>query len=124
MNAHADITAAHAVYAPSAAHRWAMEDGCTASAEAIAHLGEQEEREEALAGTEAHDEIERILGQFNGTIAEPAAIREAALRLIDLDHPAAYGIALTLDYVAKLPRGRVWIEQRGRLTNEICAPSA
>lgn len=119
MNAPAFIGAAHAVYAPSAAHRWAMEGGCSASAEAIAHLGELEEGEEAIEGTEAHNEIERILGQFNGTIAEPAAIREAAARLIDLDHPAAYGVALIIDYVARLPRGRVWIEQRVRLTNEI-----
>jgi hypothetical protein len=118
-NISANITAAHAVYAPSAAHRWAMENGCTASAEAIAHLGPQEEGEEAIEGQEAHYEIERILGQFNGTIAEPAAVREAAARLIDLDHPAAYGIALALDYVAKLPRGRVWIEQRVRLTDQI-----
>jgi hypothetical protein len=31
-----------------------MEGGCSASAEAIAHLGEQEEGEEAAEGTEAH----------------------------------------------------------------------
>jgi hypothetical protein len=119
MNAHTAIATAHAVYAPSAAHRWAMEGGCTASAEAIAALGEQEEGEEAAEGTEAHNEIERILGQFNGTIAEPAAIRQAARDLMNVDHPAAFGVALTLDYVAKLPRGRVWIEQRVRLTDEI-----
>lgn len=118
MNAQPDPSSLHAVYAPSSAHRWAMEGGCTASAEAIAHLGPQEEGEEAKEGQNAHDEIERVLGQFNGTIAEPAAIHEAS-RLIDPDHPAAYGIALIVDYVAKLPRGRIWVEQRVRLTDQI-----
>lgn len=118
MNAPANITAAHAVYAPSAAHRWAMEDGCTASAEAIAHLGEQEEGEEAIEGTRAHDEIERVLGSLNG--AEYAGGDWLALvNEIDLDHPAAYGVALVVDYVKKLPYGKLWIEQRVRLTDEI-----
>jgi hypothetical protein len=116
MSIHTDPNAAHAVYAPSSAHRWTV---CTASATAIAALGEQEEGDEAREGTAAHDEIERILGQFNGQTVEPDAIREASARLIDVDHPAAFGIALTLDYVAKLPRGRVWIEQRVALTDQI-----
>lgn len=103
MNAPFNPTTAHAVYAPSAAHRWAMEDGCTASAEAIAHLGEQEEGEEAAEGTRAHDELERVLKG-----GEP-----------DPDHSAAYAVALAVNYVEQLPPGRMWIEQRVRLTDEI-----
>jgi hypothetical protein len=110
MNAPANITIAHAVYAPSAAHRWAMKDGCTASAEAIAHLGEQEEGEEAAKGTAAHDEIERCM---IGEMDDPTWLD------VDLDHPAAYGVALVLDYCRKLPPGQFWIEQRVRLTDEI-----
>lgn len=93
----------HAVYAPSAAHRWAMENGCSASAEAIAHLPEQEESEAAVEGTRAHEELERILKG-----GEP-----------DLDHAAAFGIALAVNYVKRLPPGKLWIEERIRLTDEI-----
>lgn len=115
MNAPANIATAHAVYAPSAAHRWAMEDGCTASAEAIAHLGEQEEGEEAIAGTEAHNEIERVL----------SPLAEYGLAELDdesKEHPAAYGIALVFDLVRQLMRrndDQIWIEKRVRLTDEI-----
>jgi hypothetical protein len=115
MNAPANITAAHAVYAPSAAHRWAMEDGCTASAEAIAALGEQEEGEEAIEGQEAHTEIERVLGPL-------AEYGLAELDDESREHPAAYGIALVFDFVRRLMRhmsDQVWIEQRVRLTDEI-----
>lgn len=114
-----DEHALHAVYAPSSAHRWTV---CTASATAIAAMERvvpPEEGEEAKDGTAAHDEIDRILGQFNGQVVEPDQIRKAAAELIDGDHPAVYGIALTLAYVAGLPRGRVWIEQRVRLTDQI-----
>jgi hypothetical protein len=103
-------TAAHAIYAPSSAHRWSI---CTASAPALAALPEQEEGEEAAEGTEAHEEIERILGPWassNYTVPPGA---------LDPDHPAAYGIALLIDYVRKLPGGRLWVEQRVRLTDDI-----
>lgn len=90
-------TRAHAVYAPSSAHRWSV---CTASAEAIAVLPEQEEGEAAREGTEAHEELERVL---NG--GEP-----------DHDHPAAYIVALTTAYVRGLPPGKLWVEQRVELT--------
>ncbi|KRQ11640.1 hypothetical protein AOQ73_06075 [Bradyrhizobium pachyrhizi] len=117
MNAHTNITAAHAVYAPSSAHRWAMEGGCSASAEAIAHLGEQEEGEEAAEGTAAHDEIERVL----------SPLVEYGLAELDeqsREHPAAYGVALVFDYVRQLIRpmstgDKIWIEQRVRLTDQI-----
>lgn len=115
MNAPTNIQAAHAVYAPSAAHRWAMEGGCTASAEAIAHLGEQEEGEEAIKGQEAHTEIERVLGPL-------AEYGLAELDEQSREHPAAYGIALVFDYVRRLMRhmsDQIWIEQRVRLTDEI-----
>lgn len=101
MNAHVPPHAAHAIYAPSSAHRWII---CSASAPGIAQLPEQDEGEEAADGTAAHEEIERILAK-GGTP--------------DLDHPAAYGIALLLDYVRKLPPGQMWIEQRVRLTDKI-----
>jgi hypothetical protein len=117
MNAHVEITAAHAVYAPSAAHRWAMEGGCTASAEAIAHLPPQEEGEEAIEGREAHLEIERVLGPL-------AEYGLAELDDESREHPAAYGIAVVFDFVRKLIRpqstgDRIWIEQRVKLTDEI-----
>ncbi len=100
MTINIDPNAAHAVYAPSAAKRWTV---CTASAEAIAVLPEQEEGEEAKEGTEAHEELERIL---KGGEA-------------DFDHPAAYGIALAINYVKQLPPGKIWIEERVALTEQI-----
>lgn len=115
MTAPFNPSTAHAVYAPSAAHRWAMEGGCTASAEAIAALGEQEEGEEAAEGTAAHDEIERVLGPL-------AEYGLAELDEESRDHPAAYGIALVFDFVRQLMRrndDQIWIEQRVRLTDEI-----
>lgn len=107
MSINVDPNAAHAVYAPSSAHRWTV---CTASATAIAALGEQEEGEEAAEGTRAHDEIERcMIGEFDDPSWLP----------VNPDHPAAYGVALVLDYCSKLPPGRFWIEQRVRLTDQI-----
>jgi len=97
----------HATYAPSSAHRWTV---CTASAEAIARLGEQEEGEEAAQGTAAHDEIERCM------IGEPD---DPSWLDVDADHPAAFGIALFLDYCRKLSHGTFWVEQRVRLTDQI-----
>src|SRR5262245_40702140 len=99
----------HAVYAPSSADRW-ME--CTASAEAIAQLGEQEEGEEAGQGTGAHNEIERLLGHMNGQIKP----ERFAMPALNPDHPCAYGVELFIKYVTGLPVGRVWIEQRVMLT--------
>lgn len=108
MTIYTDPNAQHACYAPSSAHRWTV---CTASAEAIGRLPEQDEGEEAAEGTAAHDEIERVLGptgQGAGTL--------------DTDHPAAYGIALVMSFVNQLSRGphdRFWIEQRVALTDQI-----
>lgn len=112
MNAHIDPGAAHAVYAPSSAHRWTV---CTASATAIAALGEQEEGDEAKEGTAAHEEIERCMSgiaQFsNGCQPLP----------VDPDHPAAYGVSLVIDYVRQLSQNgsKLWIEQRVALTDQI-----
>lgn len=100
MTIHVDETAAHAVYAPSSAHRWTV---CTASATAIAALGDQEEGEEAAKGTAAHEELERVL---NG--GDP-----------DTEHPAAYAVALAIAYVKGLPPGKMWVEQRVHLTENI-----
>jgi hypothetical protein len=110
VNTQTNPTALHATYAPSSAHRWAEEGGCSASAEAIAALGEQEEGEEAAEGTRAHDEIERCM---SGEMDDPTWLD------IDPDHPAAYGVALVLDYCRKLPPGQFWVEQRVRLTDQI-----
>lgn len=93
----------HAIYAPSSSDRWMI---CTASAEAIALLGEQEEGEEAKEGTAAHEEIERCLAP-----KEPLPVNP--------EHPAAYGIGLVIDYVRQLPPGGFWIEQRVELTRDI-----
>lgn len=114
MTIHTDLTAAHAVYAPSSAHRWIE---CTASAEAIATLPEEEEGEEAARGTAAHEEIERRLAPLARDLkAEP--------RPADVEHPSAYGVALMVDYVRKLIGSptvddRLWIEQRVALTDQI-----
>jgi len=110
MNAHVDEHSQHAVYAPSSAHVWM---NCTASAEAIAKLGERESvlgEDESAEGTEAHNEIERVLEPFvSGGVPLP----------IDPEHPAAYGVALFADYVRKLPPGRLWVEQRVYLTEHV-----
>lgn len=111
MTVHTDPNAAHAVYAPSSAHRWV---NCTASAEAIAKLPPTPEGEEAAKGTAAHEEIERILGPWAETNGAAALHHD-----VDPDHPAAYGVALLLDYVRKLPPGRLWVEQRVALTDQI-----
>lgn len=100
MNVLVDPHAAHACYSPSSAHRWIH---CTASAEAIAALGEQEEGEAAKKGTAAHSELERVLG---GEAADP-------------DHESAYAVALAVAFVKNLPEGRMWIEQRVSLTSQI-----
>jgi hypothetical protein len=100
MTIHIDDTASHAVYSPSSAHRWTV---CTASAEAISRLPQQEEGEAAAKGTAAHSELERVLGG-----GEP-----------DGDHPSAYGVALAVSFVKQLSPGKLWIEQRVALTPQI-----
>ena len=90
----------HAIYSPSSAHRWTQ---CTASAEAIAKLPPQEEGEAAKEGTEAHEELERVL---KGGAPDP-------------EHPAAYIVSLTVNYVRQLPPGELWVEQRVELTKHI-----
>lgn len=117
MSINVDPNAAHAVYSPSSAHRWTV---CTASATAIAALGEQEEGEEAAEGTRAHDEIERVLGPYSGDgLGLWLEHDDTLIAPVNPDHPAAYGVALVLDYVRKLPPGKLWIEQRVRLTDQI-----
>lgn len=117
MTIHTDPNAQHAIYAPSSAYRWTV---CTASAEAIARLPEQEEGEEAAKGTAAHEEIERILGPYAGAglgwwLENPATL----IAPLDPEHPSAFGVALVLDYVRQLPPGVLWIEQRVALTEQI-----
>lgn len=101
MNKTVEPIVQHAVYAPSSAKRWTV---CTASAEAIARLGEQEEGEAAKKGTAAHSELERCLE--NGCEPDP-------------DHPSAYAVALALAYLRGLPDGKMWVEQRVSLTEQI-----
>lgn len=103
---------AHATYAPSSSDRWIE---CTASATAVAALGEQEEGEEAAKGTRAHDEIDRLLGHMNGLKWS----ERNAMPVQNPAHPSAYGIALFVDYVSRLGEGRVWVEQTVRLTDQI-----
>lgn len=92
--------ALHATYAPSSAHRWTV---CTASAAAISTLGEQEEGAAAKKGTAAHEELERVLGG-----GEP-----------DADHASSYAVALAIAYIAGLPKGEMWVEERVRLSDQI-----
>lgn len=112
---------AHAVYAPSSAHRWIP---CPASAPGIAALHRvhpDESGEEAIEGTAAHDEIERCLGELNGMHVGQGEFEMGAFP-VNARHPAAHGIALVLDYVRQLVTGtpgRLWIEQRVRLTDKI-----
>ena len=103
---------AHATYAPSSAKRWM---NCTASAMAISKIGEQEEGEEAQVGTAAHDEIDRVLGHMNGLMWS----QRNCITTPNPNHPAIEGIELFLDYVSQLGVGRVWVEQRVTLTEQI-----
>lgn len=105
---------AHAIFPPSGAKVWMA---CTASAEGLAALPEsaKESGEEAEAGTAAHDEIERVLGHMNGQLSA----ERFAHPPINPEHAAAFGIALTLNFVSQLGRGRLYIEQRVKLTDDI-----
>lgn len=94
------MTSQHAIYSPSSAHRWT---NCPASATAIAMLPAQEEGDAAKEGTEAHEELERVL---NGGAPDP-------------EHPAAYCVALAINYVKQLPPGKQWVEKRVELTKDI-----
>lgn len=109
----------HAVYAPSSAHRWLE---CTASATAIAALGDSAEsllgEDEREDGEAAHFEIERILGPYSGD-GHGLWLEKDSMLAVDNDHPAAYGIALVIKYVCGLAPGTLWIEQRIRLTDKI-----
>jgi hypothetical protein len=121
MTIHTDPNAAHAVYAPSSAHRWTV---CTASAEAISRLPEQEEGEEAAKGTAAHEEIERVLGPLCASHMEKSGpVPYPESNDVDPEHPSAYGVALVVDYVRQLVRSSLgstlWIEQRVALTDQI-----
>lgn len=113
MTIHTDPNAAHAVYAPSSAQRWAH---CTASAEAIAMLPPQESGEEAEEGQEAHNELERRVGALKGEFVDPATMPIASA---DPDHPAAYSVAMMIAFIRQLPPGRMWVEQRVALTDQI-----
>lgn len=119
MNATIDEGALHAVYSASSGYVWASETGCTASATAIAAMRRvvsEDEREEALAGTAAHDELERCIGSLDGEVVDPATMTILAP---DPDHPAAFGVALMIAYIRGLPPGRMWVEQRVILTKDI-----
>lgn len=105
----------HAIYAPSMT-RWSKKDGCTAAPFAIAQLPREESGEAAIAGTEAHEEIERCFGPMNGEFVTPATM---PIKPVDPDHPAAFGIALMISYVRQLPPGRLWIERPVELTKDI-----
>lgn len=116
MTAHVDPNAAHAVFSPSGAPTWTV---CTASAEAIAAMRRvvpEEEREESQDGTAGHDEIERRIGPLQGELVDPATM---PIKDIDPEHAAAYGVALFVDFIRKLPPGRMWVEQRVILTKDI-----
>lgn len=105
----------HAVYSPSSAGRWTQ---CTASAEAIAMLPEQDESDAAREGTEAHEELERVLSPYHDR-PDVKLDADKLMAALDQEHPSAYGIALMLKYAAGLPAGRFWIEQRVELTPAI-----
>lgn len=119
MNAPFAPTTAHAVYSASSGHVWASEDGCTASATAIAAMQRvrpDEDSEASADGTAAHDELERCIDALNGEFVDPATM---PILPVDPDHPAAFGVALMIAYVRGLLPGRMWVEQRVRLTDDI-----
>lgn len=119
MTVRIDESQAHAIYSASSGHVWASEEGCTASATAIAAMRRvvsEEEREEAIAGTAAHDELERRIGKLNGDFVDPATM---PILPADVEHPAAYGVAMMIAYIRQLPPGRMWVEQRVILTKDI-----
>lgn len=119
MNIPFQPSTAHAIYSASSGHVWASKEGCTASPMAIAALRRvvpEEEREEALAGTAAHDELERCIGALDGAMVDPATM---PILEPDPEHPAAYGVALMIAYIRKLPPGQMWVEQHVRLTDDI-----
>lgn len=113
MTIHTDPNRAHAIYPWSGAFRWVH---CTASAEAIATLPEQESNEAAEEGTAAHDELERRIGSLNGDFVDPATM---PILPADPDHPGAYAVAMMIAFVRQLPHGRMWVEQRVALTEKI-----
>lgn len=116
MTAHVDPNAAHAVFAPSGAPTWTI---CTAQPEAMAALRRvvpEEENEAAEAGTVGHDELERRIGTLTGEPLDPATM---PILPPNEDHPAAFGVALFVDFVRKLPPGHMWVEQRVILTPDI-----
>jgi hypothetical protein len=113
MTIHTDPNAAHAIYSMSGSPRWTI---CTASAEAIASLPEQEEGEAAAKGTAAHSELERCIGALNGEFVDPATM---AIKPVDPEHPSAIGVGRAINFFRQLPPGRVWIEQRVALTPQI-----
>jgi hypothetical protein len=122
MNAPFVPSTAHAVYSMSGSHVWIE---CTASATAVAAMGrviQEEDGEASIEGTAAHDEIERILGPLNSIPDVGGGDFTAHVEEQDPDHPAAFGIALFVDYARKLAvftPGKFWIEQRVRLTDDI-----
>lgn len=116
MTIHTDPNTAHAIYSMSSGGRWAGEDKCTASPEAIAMLPPQESGEEAEEGTAAHTELERRLGKLNGEFVDPATMPIAD---VDPEHPAAYSVAMMIAYIRQLPPGRMWVEQRVKLNEQI-----
>lgn len=119
MNVHVAPNTLHAIYSASSGHVWASEHGCSASATAIAAMRRvipDEDSEASLSGTEAHSELERCIGALNGGFVDPATM---PILPVDPDHPAAYGVALMIAYIRKLPPGRMWVEQRIRLTDDI-----
>ncbi|WP_448043744.1 DUF2800 domain-containing protein [Bradyrhizobium liaoningense] len=120
MTIHTDPNSAHAIYSMSSGGRWAKEGGCTASAEAIAMLPPQESGEEAEEGTAAHTELERRLGKLNGEFVYPATMPIAD---VDPEHPAAYAVAMMIAFIRKLPPGRMWVEQRVALSDQIWGTS-
>lgn len=116
MTTHVDEHSLHAVYAPSSADRWAEKDGCSASAEAIAAIKQvvpDESGEEAQKGTDAHSEMERVLAPI--ATGQPYT----AADLATLDGTDNVGVALMVSFVRQLPPGRLWIEQRVALTDQI-----
>lgn len=109
------MTALHAIYAPSAAHTWMR---CTASAQAIGYSGKDESGDEADEGTAAHSEIDRILGALVEIRADEPVL-EYVKNVLNYEHPALIGIALFCGFVAKLPPGRIFVEQKVTLTDLI-----
>lgn len=98
----------HAIFAPSAAHRW-LEGGCTAYPEAAARLPQEESGEHAERGTFVHKAIEmHLTGELPDPYLEPR-----------LEEDEAANVLSFAAFVDQFGEGKRWIEHRLMFNPEV-----